>query len=72
MSDSVPAALSFDSRSGPRDERSAGSAPPGQLGDLNLLNFLLFSYHQSWFHFTTKEVNFEGRTVRVNGGFCAG
>src|SRR6202167_968190 len=37
---------------------------------LNLLNFLLFSYHLSLFYFTTNGTRFEAGIEPINGGFC--
>jgi len=53
-----------------RIERLAGGAIPEVLGDLNLLNFLLFSYHQSLVYFTTKSAHFEVGIETINLVFC--
>jgi hypothetical protein len=39
-------------------------------GDLNLLNFLLFSYHQTFMHFNTKDTHFEAGIETINRVFC--
>src|SRR5208337_896180 len=58
-------------RGASRIGRLAGGDDSGAArARLNLLNFLLFSYHLSLRYFNTKSAHFEAGIETVNGVFC--